>query len=148
MSEWLEPVIDRTQEDVNQVLNGINNDKGAFLSSVANRIEGNTEYICDLLNSNGYYVSVETKRWNREDIPNINEINRMKNNLEKLKQSFYIYNTTPSTDNSKISLNFRDINNMEKILFDIDEIIQKLYKSYKYSDTFYSGQEYTIFNTI
>lgn len=149
MAQWIEPVFDRTEQDVKQVLNGIDNDKGAFLHTVANRIEGNTEYISDLLNFYNYFVEVDIKQWTREDIPNINDINRMKENLNKLKQAYYVLSNTPNLDLNKNTINFRDVNNMEKILFDIDYLIKKMEESFRYSNTFYSGTGlYLPYNTI
>lgn len=134
------PIFDRTQTNVNNVKRGINDDKGAFLYTVANRIENNSKYISILLTSLGYSISIETKEWAREDIPNIEDINRMKNNLEKIKQGYTYFTTTPNADTSKISLNFVDINDMEKILFDINELIKYMSQNFIYSGVANSGQ--------
>lgn len=134
------PIFDRTQANVNNVKSGINDDKGAFLYTVANRIENNSKYISTLLNSLGYNITIDTKEWTREDIPKIEDINRMKNNLEKIKQGYTYFTTTPNVDTSKISLNFNDINDMEKILFDINELIKYMSQNFIYGGVANSGQ--------
>lgn len=134
------PVFDRTQVNVDNVKKGINDDKGAFLYTVANRIENNSKYISNLLTFYGYTTYVDTREWKREDIPNIDDINRMKNNLNILKKSFFVYKTTPNVNTNKTSINFTDVNNMEKILYDIEKLIVLLDKQYIYGGVFVSGQ--------
>lgn len=142
-----ELIYDRTITDVRN-----NTNKGNYNASDLNRIESWCKYLSEVLNDNGYYTNIETYTdWEiglgKENMTS--HINRIKTNLETLKEKFYTLKSTPTTDTSKTSINYIDANDMEKILFDIDYLIVKLQENFKYSNTFYSGTDlYLPFNTI
>jgi len=88
---WLDPIYDRTQLDVDTIkLDPTNeNTKGAYNYTDLNRVENNCEYVMNLLNNSGLFyipvtISVKTD-WTVDDIPNIKDINRIRNNIITLK---------------------------------------------------------------
>ena len=91
---WTTPVYDRTLSDVTEVKNNplSSNTKGAFNCSDLNRIENNTIYVANLFEEvYGFSLNLITKtNWSIEDIPTINEINRIRNNVLRISQEISI----------------------------------------------------------
>lgn len=91
---WTTPVYDRTLSDVIEVKNNplSSNTKGAFNCSDLNRIENNTIYVANLFEEvYGFSLNLITKtNWSIEDIPTINEINRIRNNVLRISQEISI----------------------------------------------------------
>lgn len=91
---WTTPVYDRTLSDVIEVKNNplSSNTKGAFNCSDLNRIENNTIYVANLFEEvYGFSLNLVTKtNWSIEDIPTINEINRIRNNVLRISQEISI----------------------------------------------------------
>ena len=142
-----ELVTDRTLQDVLR-----NTTKGNYNASDLNRIEKWSRYLADTLIENGYYIVIETKTdWEiglgKDKMTT--EINRIKTNLQKLKDRFYVLSTTPAVPStSDVSINYMKANDIEKIMVDIDNIITWLLDGLKYTNTFYAGQSLSPFNTI
>ena len=77
------------------------------------------------------------------------QINRIKNNLQKLKDTFYDIPGTPlvpSTD--RLAINYVEANNIEKIMLDIDNIIPKIEAAFRYADFLYAGEDLSNPNTV
>ena len=91
---WTTPVYDSTLSDVTEVKNNplSSNTKGAFNCSDLNRIENNTIYVANLFEEvYGFSLNLITKtNWSIEDIPTINEINRIRNNVLRISQEISI----------------------------------------------------------
>lgn len=134
-----ELIIDRTLQDVNQ-----NRTKGNYNASDLNRIETWMEYLKELLNEYGYYVTFITKTDWEIGIgkPNMtSEINRIKTNLQKLKDAYFVMQSTPevpSTD--RLSINYVEANDIEKIMVDIEFLIDKMAESFRYCGTEFCGE--------
>ncbi len=140
--EFITPIIDRTLQNVKNVKNGMEDEKGALLVSTLNRIENNSQYLAEKLTELHYPVTIDTKTdWVNTDYPYIDtEINRIKNNLELLKETYHVLNTTPSNDVSKTTMNYSDVNIMEQITFDLNYLIESMENYYVYCGVANCGQ--------
>lgn len=142
-----ELVTDRTARDV-QLLNN----KGNYNATDLNRVEEWCKYLSDLLKEYGYYNSIVTKTDWEIGLGKQNqtsEINRIKNNLQKLKDAFYEIAGTPevpSTD--RLAINYQEANNMEKIMVDLEIALGKLESAFRYADFLYAGDDTGMPNTI
>ena len=91
---WIEPIYDRTLADVEEIRNNpfSSNTKGAFNYFDLNRIEKNTIYVADLFRQvYGFSLNLKTKtNWNKKEIPTINDINRIRNNVLKISEEINI----------------------------------------------------------
>lgn len=126
-----------TEEEL--VRNGL---KGTYYFKDLNRVESACEDIMNRLKNNAYYVNIQTKiDWNNEDILSIEELNRIKNNLETLKNAYYVLKTTPTTDTTKKTINYKDANDMEKILSDINQLILSMQRNIIRCGVATSGQK-------
>lgn len=80
-----ELVIDRTLSDVN-----LERDKGHYNIEDLNRVREWSIYIRDLLNENGYYVSITPDdEWEMETMPYQSKVDKVKSDVMTLKNAYY-----------------------------------------------------------
>ena len=103
-------------------------EKGTITHNTLNRIESKQEELKDLLIALGHsFFSLTTKTWTANDIFNEVDFRRIINNLDKLKEAFTTMITTPKTPEPNYY--FQNINDIEKILFDLDFLINNARKN-------------------
>lgn len=126
-------IFDRTQSDLE---NGTS--KGYYNCTDLNRVEAWCEYLADLLTSYSYPVSILIKKdWTMTDLPNVNDMERIRSNVNKIKTAFHAYTDVPE------NLNYMTIekaNAIEKILGEIDFLIKNMISRFRYSNTFNAGE--------
>ena len=115
-------------------------EKATMTINTLNRIEGKQEELKNLFNDMGYWnTPTVNKVWNNTQIFNATEFQRILNNTNILREAFFAYKNTPSTP--PVSYHFEDINSLEKILFDLDVMINDVKSRYRQCGTFQSGEE-------
>lgn len=130
---WQTPIVDRTQADVDKVnaLKGIAWDdmtseqkvewsrglKGALNESDLERIEGNVHLLSEVLE-----LGLVTYDGNIPYIPNLSYWANLIRNVSAIRTSYSIHSDTPKVPNEPIN-DFQKINDIEKILLDVYEII-------------------------
>ena len=121
-------IYDRTLSDVETALRTPNSSeflKGAYNYTDLNRVEGWCEYIQELLRSYGFNQELETKTdWNVTDFPSQAQIDRIRNNIDTLKNFCYAISTETIEYNN--TLDYEQANILEKILFDINQYIEEI----------------------
>lgn len=126
-------IFDRTQSDLE---NGTL--KGYYNCTDLNRVETWCEYLANLLTSYSYPVSISIKKdWNMSDLPNVNDMERVRSNVNKIKTAFHAYTDVPE------NLNYMTIekaNSLEKILNEIDLLTKNMISYFRYSNTLNSGE--------
>ena len=126
-------IFDRTQSDLE---NGTS--KGYYNYTDLNRIEEWCEYLANLLTSYSYPVSITIKKdWAMTDLPNTDDMERIRSNVDKIKIAFHAYTDVPE------NLNYMTIekaNAIEKILGEIDFLIKNMISRFRYSNTFNAGE--------
>ena len=148
MSEWIEPVYDRSEEDV-RLARAYNRGspeseaaeyKGTLNASDLNRIENNCEYLSDLLHSCGYtsHVTVKTD-WNMTDFPTLAEFTRIRDNITELMRAYAQAEDMPDMRTDSRT-DYVEINNMEFDLYRINEMIANMKAIYIYSGELYGGE--------
>lgn len=150
---WITPITDRTQADVNLVLEydsiGYNNltpeqkavwnagMKGALNASDLNRIENNIQFVASILEL--YNLNIKTN-WQMSDVPRNNDFNRILSNLndvkDKARERFSI--NLPETPSLPLN-GFEKINDIENILYIIYNSFQ--FRSFITSD----GKEFIVY---
>lgn len=148
-------ITNRTQEDVKQAITirtekiqkglEVTKDeidileKGFITINTLNRIESKQEEIKNLINNMGYWdTPITNKFWTETQIFNAAEFQRILDNANVLRQAFNVYKNTPNTP--PISYNWQDINALEKILYDLDVMINDVKSHYRECGTFESGE--------
>lgn len=148
MPEWIAPVYDRTEEDVEyaRVYNKSPSEsaaseyKGALNASDLNRIEGNCAYLSELLHSRGYtsHVTVKTD-WTMTDFPTLAEFTRIRDNITELMRAYAQAEDMPDMRTDSRT-DYVEINNMEFDLYRINEMIANMKAIYIYSGELYGGE--------
>lgn len=128
---WITPITDRTQADVNLVLEydsiGYNNltpeqksvwnagMKGALNASDLNRIENNIKFLANSLEL--YNLNIKTN-WQMSDVPRNNDFNRILSNLNAVKDKARERFSIDLPETPSLPLNgFEKINDIENILY-------------------------------
>lgn len=155
MAAWIEPVCDRTQEDVDfavqKIAEWIVGDitynplvvydlKGCLNVSDINRIEGNIEYLSKELSKLAYPPDTSTKSWTVAGLPNESDINRILYNVQALITAFYQQSSAPSVPSA--ILRYSDANAVEKNLELIKELLDAMVGSFRKSNTFKAGSTF------
>lgn len=154
-------IFDRTQEDVTYALRNPSDAtflKGAYNYTDLNRIEEWCEYLVNILNSYyNYHVSIAIKKdWTMSDFPTSSEMERIRKNVNTLKQSYFSFTQIP--ENLEY-MTWQKANDIEKILYEIDKIFKHMENNFVYCGVAGCGQnriwqqrfrrkyDYTIFVT-
>lgn len=117
--------------------------KGAINIGDLNRIQNNIRFLRDWLASDyGFSITIDDSNptWNRQDLPFLSNINRIRDNVVALVDSTYKFPTTPTIDYNN-PVNWDDANDIEKNLYDLYVILTNIPLSYVYCGTFSCGQD-------
>ena len=114
-------------------------EKGMLTINTLNRIENKQDELKNLFNEMGYWdTPIINKTWGENDIFNADEFQRIIDNINVLRQAFFVYKDTPNTP--PISYHWQDINTLEKILFDLDVMINDVKANHRYCGEFECGE--------
>ena len=141
--------------------------KGNYNFADLNRLEEWCSYLQKKFNDNGYKLNLNLKlkyytynelksfkysslkemlfielnrgNWGMTDIPTLSEINRIRDNIQTLKNNLMTRSTLTIVKNN--TMNYNQANILEQILFELDELFTLYEKSLRYCGTFYCGEE-------
>jgi hypothetical protein len=114
-------------------------EKGTLTINTLNRIENKQEELKNLFNDMGYWnTPIINKTWGENDIFNADDFQRILDNTNVLRRAFFVYKNTPNTP--PISYHYNDINDLEKILYNLDVMINDVKSNYRECGTFESGE--------
>lgn len=123
-------IFDRTQQDI------INKTKKSYYNvDDLIRINDWIKLLSDYL---GLGLKIET--YSLGQIITLDNINLILNNIQTLKDNWYVANDTPYTPIAN-GYNYKSANDVEKILSDLNDFKVSVESDFKYSGTFYSGEE-------
>ena len=110
-----------------------------------NRVETAFEYLRDKLNGQfGFNLSLTIKKdWTRTDLGQLGAQSLMetyRQNLVTIRGAIAQMETTPQAPDSMRFLTWAKANDIEKILVDVESLLNKMPAAFRYSGTFYSGQ--------
>lgn len=126
-------IFDRTQQDV---LN--DTEKGQYTYTDLNRVEGWCEYIANIFNSYNYFVHVDVKTdWKESDYHYSEDLERIRHNVNRLKEAYFSFTQIP--DNLEY-MTIEKANAIEKILSEIDYLMQGMENNFVYSGVAGCGQ--------
>lgn len=131
MSNNLEPLIyDRTQQDVTE-----RTKKGFYNVSDIQRINSYIEYLSDVL---GLNLSVEDVSLGQALTRA--QMNDILNDVNALRAAWYVSHETPPTPIA-VNWDWQKANDLEKILFSLNEFWQSKLRDKIYSGTFRAGNQ-------
>lgn len=148
-------ITDRTKEDVDSAKEIIDSKVKLFLEltdselqtlergtigiGTINRISNKQISLKNKMERNGYFVkTISTKTWDYNDIFGENDFFQLINNTVLLREAFFTYSDTPA--NVYLSYDYENINNLEKILVDMENILDYMIANFRECGTFYSGE--------
>lgn len=149
MSEWIEPIIDRTQADVDFAIAKIqewklnnNSDvydlKGCFNVSDINRIENNIRYLSEKLTEYYYFTYTTNHRiWDKEDVLYDGDIQIIINNVETILSSYLFAGAPPLPESL---LTFDQVNLLESNLYELKRTLDSMILSFRECGTFRCGE--------
>ena len=127
---WVTPIYNRTA--------------GTYYSAAdLNRIEGDVQYLTDLLATYGYTVIVTTKTdWVQTDIPTETDMERMLGNVQNLVDVYQTMPDTPALPITMTRITYTDANTIERAFEDVKILIQYMIAAFRYSGDVYAGEGY------
>lgn len=148
-------IYDRTQEDVDKAKDLIENyvkqfielteeqenqlERGTLTINTLYRIEKQIEYLKEQFTGLSYCcedITIKTD-WSQEDVFFKSDYERILHNVDVLKECFFYFSYTPDTPD--VSFYFSDINNIEKILSDLEDYINVIKDNYRRCGDYYCG---------
>lgn len=111
--------------------------KGCLNLLDLNRIEGNIAYLAEKMESYSYSPNIHGKQWNRADMPNQNDMERIIENIRALVSAFYSPDNPPALPTTMVS--YADINAIEEYLSLIKQLLDVLESSFMKVGTIKSG---------
>ncbi len=128
-----------TEPQVRQYLEEIN--KGAYTYRDLNRVEDAVQYVATRLREFGYLKNTPTVRyWGVEDKPNANDFARYFTNVAMLRDAIAVWETTPEAPRSVVGFDTSKANALERILVDVDQILDLIFGAWFFSGDTYSGE--------
>jgi hypothetical protein len=115
--------------------------KGAYNSTDLNRVQEATAYINERLSECGYEAEfTPLKTWSINDAPTRAELEAYLRNVRAIRDAFVVLETTPAAPTSMTRFNYIKANDVEQILFDVDDLVTKMIASYSYSGECFGGE--------
>ena len=129
-------ITDRTQEDVDA-----RNGKGTYNASDLNRVAAAMNYVAGRLESAGYGPHISPKTgWKDDDWVDPSAQAVYLGYLTELRSQFAMMQTTPPVPNDMEKLTYQEANDIEKILEDIDRLLNNAAQAWFYSGDLFSGE--------
>lgn len=121
-------IYDRTANDVETALSNPGSNehlKGSYNYTDLNRIETWCEYLKTTLAKYGFDKNLVIKtNWNMKDFPTRKHIDRIRNNIDTLKD--FCYALLTETINYNNTMDYEQANVLEKILYDINKYFEEM----------------------
>lgn len=107
-----------------------------------NRVETKIAELQDRLNADfGFAISLDTKTdWARTDIPQRAQMERYRQNVAAIRAVIAVYASTPQTPDSMRFLTAQEANDIERILQDIERLLDNTEAAWFYSGEIYGGE--------
>lgn len=122
--------------------------KGSYNATDLNRVGAAVAYVATELSDIGYAVSVNPKTdWVISDIPTLAQMTAYLNDIDAIRSALSVPSGIPSVPDSMAQLNYTKANHIERILVEIDQLVQNIIASFVPCGLPYCGQiwqEYSI----
>ena len=129
---------DFTPEEVTEYLIGY---KGAYNAGDLNRIGAALEMIRGILQNEKYQLDVSPKTdWKNSDFPDYEKTQVIINDIKNIRNSIPFFPNTPLSPESMNNLDHKKANDIEKILYDFNILINNMIISFVQSGELYAGE--------
>lgn len=115
--------------------------KGSYNATDLNRVGAAVAYVAAELSDIGYSVSVNPKTdWAETDIPTIAQMQTYLDDIDAIRSALSAPSGIPSVPDSMALLNYTKANHIERILVEIDQLVQNIIASFVPCGLPYCGQ--------
>lgn len=117
--------------------------KGAYNASDINRVSAVLNYLRDRLKAAGYLGGNEfalRTDWNVGEIPTAEQFAAYLSAVQTVRGAMKQFPETPAAPENTGGLDFVGANNIERILLDVENVINKMLAARYYSSELYSGE--------
>ena len=149
---WIEPIYDRTQYDVEYAKSrikyfkqngGITDGvelKGCLNYTDLNRIENNIVYLSETLNELYYRNTIDepNTQWNMNNTPTKAQVDRIIGNIIKILSKYYTPDGTP--DLPETLTHYEEVNNIEECLYLLKVMIDNMKSMFRECGAFSCGE--------
>ena len=111
--------------------------KGCLNLIDINRIEGNIAFLSERLSDLAYPVSVSTRQWDRDNLPNVQDTQRIINNVYAFVRDFYQLSDAPDIPDKME--NYNDVNAIERNIDLIKYLLDCMVNSFRKTGAYKSG---------
>lgn len=120
----------------------LSNMKGCYGYTDMNRVENAVATVSRLLKELGYEheTPVVKTNWSRSDLPNTEDMSRYYRNIGILRGAIHTYPDTPMAPREGERMTHVIANNIERILFDINDICEKIPQGVYHLGEIFSGE--------
>lgn len=151
-------IYDRSQEDVDRwkelhdkgwaAMNDVERSewlgfmKGRYTSEDMNRVETAVKSLSARLFELGYLTRPQITKtdWGAKSYPLRKDMERYFGNVAEIRAAIPLFPTTPHAPTVNGGLDFKKANDLEKILFDVDQITTVIPKAYHYAGEIFCGE--------
>ena len=114
-------------------------ERGCFTINTANRIESKQTELRQAFNEMGYFnCQISNRNWNLGDIFFEDDLKRISENVAILRKAFFAYQDTPA--NPRAEYHYREINLMERVLYDLEKMVDVVEEGYRECGAFNCGE--------
>ena len=113
-------------------------ERGTCTVNMINRINNKQREVADLLNSVGFNIQITTENYTTENIFKKTQHDLLINNNKTLRNAISVFDTTPQ--NPTYIYRYNNANSIEKILVDLEDLINKMKHAFIHCGTRSSGQ--------
>lgn len=129
-------ITDRTFDDVRFLT-----EKGIYRAQDLNRVESAVTYVAGRLENMGHQSqTVPGPLWADSDIPDFDQMERYLNNLRAIRSASAVFPTTPQVPPDMDMLTYREANDIEQILVDVDRIMNNIEAAWMFAGEIYAGE--------
>lgn len=108
-----------------------------------NRVADAMEYVAERLRSCGWNITVNPRRFTREDFPSEAVFEHYIKQIRKLHDTLTLFLTTPAVpgvSRDRPYMTVQEANDIEKILLDIEDMVRRTEAAYYYSGDVFAGE--------
>lgn len=115
--------------------------KGAYNYTDLNRVESAVQYLAEKLREYGYRADIgEVKTWSMDSLPTLADMTRYLKNVGVIREAFSTLKTTPYVASSMKEFTYKEANDIEQILFDVNKLLENMVSVWSYSGDLFSGE--------
>ncbi len=115
--------------------------KGAYNYTDLNRVEEAVQYLSGRLREYGYRADIgAVKVWTMDSLPTVADMNRYLANVKVIRNAFSTLNTTPQPPTSIVGFTYKEANEIEQIIFDVNRLLENMISVWFFSGDTFSGE--------